>query len=94
MREATYQTDGNNLLKVLFKSFVKDGLENITIRDLCKSTGIAQGTLYYWFGDKANLICEVTEFGLETVIDELFEYVFSNMYDLRKFFDNFLFELD
>ncbi|MDY3929370.1 MAG: TetR/AcrR family transcriptional regulator [Clostridia bacterium] len=93
MRIATYQINEEEILDATFTYLVKNGLENITIRELCKGTGIAQGTLYYWFGDKANLICEVTEYGLKKIVDKIFRYVFKNMHDLRKFFDNCIDEI-
>ncbi|UKI35277.1 MAG: hypothetical protein L6V93_13860 [Clostridiales bacterium] len=37
----------------------------MTIRELSKGTGLVQGTLYYWFGDKTNIICESAEYGLK-----------------------------
>ena len=61
MRQAKYNIDRDAILEKTFNYLVKNGLENITIRELCKGTGIAQGSLYYWFDDKTNIICESTE---------------------------------
>lgn len=48
MNTAAYQTsDKNELSEKIFPYLVKHGLENITIREMCKHTGIVQGTLYY-----------------------------------------------
>ena len=53
MNTGTYQTtDKSELSEKVFPYLVKLGLENISIRELCKGTGIAQGSLYYWFNDK------------------------------------------
>lgn len=81
------------ILERTFSFLVKHGLENITIRELCRGTGLAQGTLYYWFEDKTNIICESTEYGLRRVTDDIFRYVFVAMGDLRKFFSNCLNEI-
>lgn len=94
MRKATYNVDDKSLLDSIFSFFVSNGLENITIREICRGTGISQGTLYYWFGDKSNLICEVTEYGLKKVMDNIFEYIFFSLNDLYGFFNTFLNEID
>lgn len=86
MRQATYSINREDILEKTFNYLVKNGLENITIRELCKGTGIAQGSLYYWFDDKMNIICESTEYGFETVSRKIFEYAFSAVDDLEKFF--------
>ena len=86
MKAAIYQINEDDLFDRIFSFLVKNGLENVTIRELCKGTGLVQGTLYYWFGDKTNMICEATEYGLKKVTDEIFGYVFANMDDLRRFF--------
>ena len=94
MKAATYQIDEEGILDSTFGYIVKHGLENITIRELCKGTGIAQGSIYYWFSNKQDLICEAAEYGLRKVVDKIFSYVFSNMNNLRKFFDECLSEIN
>lgn len=93
MRSATYQVNEEEILDKLFGFIVKHGLENITIREMCKGTGIALGSIYYWFNGKDELICEVTEYGLKKVIDSVFDYVYGNVDDLESFFDNCLSEI-
>ena len=94
MKTATYQTtDKSELSKKVFPYLVKHGLENITIREMCRGTGIVQGTLYYWFSDKTSIVCEAAQYGLKMVTDEIFEYVFASLNDLRGFFSNCLDEV-
>lgn len=90
MKNATYNIDEKEIMDTVFRFLVSCGLENISIRDLCKGTGYAQGSLYYWFGDRKNIICECTEYGLKKVTDEIFEYVFDNINNLPYFFANCL----
>lgn len=91
MKTATYQTmDEEAVLDKVFSFLVKQGLENASIREICRGTGIAQGSLYYWFSDKTMIICEATEHGFKKVTDEIFEYVFSSIDNLPKFFENCL----
>lgn len=94
MKAATYQIDEEGILDSTFNYLVKHGLENITIRELCKGTGIAQGSIYYWFSGKQDLICEAAEYGLKKVVDRIFFYVFSNMKNLRRFFDECLSQIN
>lgn len=94
MNTAEYQTaDKNMFLKKVFPVLVEYGLENITIRELCKKTGIVQGTLYYWFKDKTSIVCEAAQYGLKTFTDEIFDYVFASLDDLRGFFSDCLYEV-
>ena len=94
MNTAAYQTsDKNELSEKIFPYLVKHGLENITIRELCKEIRIVQGTLYYWFKDKTSIVCEAAQYGLKMVTDEIFEYVFASLSDLRSFFSNCLDEV-
>ncbi len=93
MKAATRQVDEKAILDSIFTFFVNSGLENVSIRELTRGTRLAQGTLYYWFGDKTNMICECTEYGLKKVADKIFDYVFANMNDLSGFFANCLNEI-
>ena len=93
MRTATYQVDKDEILDRIFTYLVGSGLENVTICKLCKGTGIVQGSLYYWFGDKTSIICEVTEHGLRKVTDRIFAYVFASLGNLRGFFSGCLDEI-
>lgn len=88
-----HHSDKSMLLDKIFGFLVEHGLGNITIRELCKGTGIVQGSLYYWFGDKTSVICEATEYGLKKVTDNIFDYVFSNLNNLRFFFSDCLDEV-
>ncbi len=95
MKAATYQsTDEKEVLDKVFSFLVKQGLENASIREICKGTGIVQGSLYYWFDDKTKIICEATEYGLKKVTDKIFEYVFSSIDDLPSFFESCLDHID
>ncbi len=79
MKTATYQIDVNDILDRIFTFFAKRGLENVTIRELCRDT--------------TKMICECTEYGLKKVTDEIFRYVFSSLKNLDRFFEECLDEL-
>ena len=42
------------LVSTAFEYLVENGLENSSIRDLCKAIGISTGSMYYWFDGKGN----------------------------------------
>lgn len=94
MKDAAERAEKTEFLDKLFSFLAERGLENITIREVCKGTGIVQGTLYYWFGDKTTIICECAEYGLQKVSDEIFQYVFANMRELKRFFSVCLDKID
>ena len=94
MRDATYQIDEDRILDSTFNYLVKHGLENTSVRELCKYTGIAKGSIYYWFGNKQDLICEAAEYGLRKVDEKVFSYLFSNKKNFRKIFDECLSEIN
>lgn len=93
MKTPIYQVDRNDILEKVFSFLSTRGLENITIRDLCKGTGYVQGTLYYWFGDKNTIICECAEHGLKKVTDKIFRYVFDHIGNLTDLFAHCLDEI-
>lgn len=91
MKSASYQVvDEKELLDTVFSFLVNQGLENASIRKICKGTGIVQGSLYYWFDDKDTIICEATEYGLKKLSGNLFDYMMSGLTDIDKFFSECL----
>ncbi len=95
MNIAAYQMDDTDeYLAKIFPYLVRRGLENVTIRELCKGTGIVQGSLYYRFPDKTSIVCEATKFGFKLITDKIFDYVFASLNDLRAFFSGCLGEVD
>lgn len=88
MREQRAREIKEEFLNSAFNYLINHGLENTSIRDLCKGTGISVGSLYYWFdGGKDEIYISAAKYGLAKVADELFKFAFENMHDLRGFFD-------
>lgn len=83
-----------DFLEKCFNHLVKYGLENASLRDLCKGTGISSGSLYYWFGSKEGLLLEATQYGLSLVSDNIFQFVFEHINDPTYFFENFIRHID
>lgn len=95
MRESVYSTlTGTDVQSRVFKYLVENGLESISIRELCRGTGLSQGCLYYWFGDKTGILCEATKFGLQNITDSIFGYVFENTDNLPLLFSECLTRVD
>ncbi len=86
MEETAVKKRQHELLSTVYSYIIKNGLENIHIRDLCQETGIAQGSIYYWYKNKENLIYEAACFGLEKVTVRLMELVYSGLEDIDGFF--------
>ena len=72
MKKVTYNVSDESILDKIFEFLVNNGLENAHIRDICRGTGIAMGSIYYWFGDKKTMIYQTTVFGAKRVMNEVF----------------------
>ena len=93
MREQVVRDIKEEFLGTSFKYLVEHGLENTSVRDLCKAIGISTGSLYYWFDNKEDLYINSAQYGLEKVSSLIFEYAFKELFDLKHFFDNVLDEI-
>lgn len=93
MREQVVRDIKEEFLGTSFRYLVEHGLENTSVRDLCKAIGISTGSLYYWFDNKDDLYINSARYGLEKVASSIFEYSFKELYDLKHFFDNVLDEI-
>lgn len=76
-----------------FDYLVKNGLENMSIRNLCKNTGMSIGSVYYWFEGKEDLIASATEYGLDCVIDELLTQAVGKSSDVDEYFRRFMMKI-
>lgn len=90
MRAQITQDIKEELLSSAFRYLVKNGLENTSIRDLCKAMGISTGSLYYWFDGKDDIYINAAQFGLAQTAQKLFDFAFANLHDLKSLFDNFI----
>ena len=77
-------------LSASFGYFAENGLENMSIRNLCKATGISIGSVYYWFEGKEDLIASTAEYGLRVVLDKLLSHAVNSVNDIDGFFDGFI----
>jgi len=84
MREPSYDNvQKEDLLKKCFDYLVETGLESVSMRNMCDETGIVMSSMYYWFGNKDGVILSATEWGLNHVAGELFEYIYKYIYNLQ-----------
>lgn len=94
MREQAVKDVEKEFLEPSFKYLVKNGLENTSVRDLCKEMGISYGSIYYWFEGKDDIYISVVKYGTGKVAKKLFEMAFDKMQNPKLFFDTFLEEID
>lgn len=91
------QVDKNmeeEFLEPSFKYLVKNGLENTSVRDLCRTMGISYGSVYYWFDGKDDIYISVVKYGIGKVTDELFEISYKKMHNPEEFFKTFIEDVD
>lgn len=93
MRERAVRDVREDILSASFDYLVKNGLDSVSLRELCKSTGISMGSIYYWFDSKDELFIDSAVYGLHKVADDIFDYAFRSMGDLKQFFNNCLGEI-
>lgn len=62
---ATYR----KILDVSLKLFEKKGYRNTTIREIAKKSGVNQGTLYYYFDSKADLLVTLHNRVVSIILD-------------------------
>ena len=74
------------LLSGTFDYLVENGLENFSMRELCKYTGFSVGSIYYWFDNKDELIISAAQYGLSKVSESIFDFVLDSIDDLEVFF--------
>lgn len=84
MREPTEREDQKEeVLQKCFECLVSAGLENVSIREFTKATGLNSSSLYYWFSDKDEIVLDATEYGLNKIITCLFDYATKNIDDIE-----------
>lgn len=94
MREQVVKDVEKEFLEPSFKYLVKNGLENTSVRDLCREMNVSYGSIYYWFDGKDDIYISVVKYGIGKVAQKLFETAFDKMQDPKLFFDTFLEEID
>ncbi len=72
------------LINKLYNNFVENGLDQTSMRDLCKGTGVSLGSLYYWFDNKEDLVIETALFGFENIIEQFFKNDFDSFCDIKQ----------
>lgn len=90
MRNQVIKNIEKEFMEPSFQYLVENGLENTSVRDLCKAMGISYGSLYYWFDGKTDIYISVVKYGISKVTDKLFQIAFERMHDPELFFSTFL----
>lgn len=94
MRNQVVKDVEKEFLEPSFQYLVKNGLENTSVRDLCKAMDISYGSIYYWFDGKDDIYTSVVEYGVGKAAEKLFKAAFEKMNDSELFFSTFLNDVD
>ena len=94
MNEQKRKDTKEKLVTTAFEYLVENGLENSSIRDLCKAIGISTGSMYYWFDGKESVYITAVKYGINKVSSALFQYALDTMQSPRRFFKGYLSEID
>lgn len=94
MREQNVKDVEAKILEPCFRYLVEHGLENTSVRDLCKEMNVSSGSIYYWFEDKNDIYISVIKYGITQVVTKLFAVCFAKMAEPEIFFKTFLEDVD
>ena len=94
MREQTVKDIEKEFLEPSFRYLVKNGLENTSVRDLCRAMNISYGSLYYWFDGKDDIYISVVRYGIQKVAQALFSFTQEMMAEPEAFFSTFINEVE
>lgn len=78
------------ILKKCFNALVQDGIDGITIRSFSDATGMTASSLYYWFEDKDDIVIDATVYGLNYIVEILFDYAIKHIKDVYELCDGFV----
>ncbi len=82
------------ILEGTFAYLVECGLENFRIKDLVNRISITEGTIYYWYKNKDELVCDAAKCGLKKISNDIFSYFFENIARIDDFFNDCLRSID
>ncbi len=82
------------IIATTWQYLLKTGLSKASIGELCKETGLAQSSLYYWFENKDDIWISAGKYGLARVVDSLLAFTLEHTDDIRKYFDTLLDEVE
>ena len=82
------------IIATTWQYLLKTGLSKASIGELCKETGLAQSSLYYWFENKDDIWISAGKYGLARVVDSLLAFTLEHTNDIRKYFDTLLDEVE
>ena len=87
MNELPTRDIKEELMEKSFEYFSQNGLENTSLRDLCKGIGVSSGSMYYWFDNKEDIIITTAKYALEKSISDIFNVAVDGMMDFEGFFE-------
>ncbi len=82
------------ILEGTFDYLIKNGLENASIRHVCKHIEYSRGALTHYFEDKESMICSAAEYGLKQISDRVFKNFYNDAADIDHFFATCLSYID
>ena len=82
------------IIDITWQYLIKHGLEHSSIGELCRETGLAQSSLYYYFENKDDIWINAGKYGLAKVVDELFIFTFNHTDKVDFFFKELLNEAE
>ena len=82
------------IIKKTWEYLMENGLENASIGDLCRKTGLAQSSLYHWFVNKDDIWISAGRYGLAKEVESLFAFTLEHTNDVKTYFETLLDETE
>ena len=78
------------ILQKCFNVLTENGVEGATIRNFSDATGMTASSLYYWFEDKDDIVIDATIYGLNYIVEMLFDYAIEHIDNIDELCNGFV----
>lgn len=82
------------IIETTWQYLLKHGLGHSSVGKLCRETGLAQSSLYYYFENKDDIWISAGKYGLSKVVDALFMFTFNHTNNVHLYFSKLLDEVE
>ena len=70
------------IIEITWQYLLKHGLERSSIGKLCRETGLAQSSLYYYFENKDDIWINAGKYGMSKIVDAIFDFTLNHTNDI------------
>lgn len=94
MEEIGKKAKKQEIIQKTWDYLLEHGIENSSVGELCRVTGLSQSSLYHWFINKDDIWISAGRYGLAKEVECLIEFTFAHTDKIDWYFANLLDETD